>query len=441
VTDSPDYLVIRCVFPTGWYDAADEDTYSAWNEWPPHPFRLFAALIAGAGALERDGRPELADEARTALSLLESSEPPIIDGPAGVGRSLGVAPYVSVSVQAEDAATAFSNRKGGVKLSDTSILSKKLAARRPGTLLPNGSAVSYAFPGAGSLASAVNAAAARVPYLGRPTSPVVMSVTAAKSMPRPSANGERWSPEVSGELRLRCPRPGSLADLDARRAAYIGSGGVEQEPSSAHAALVGYESSRRKAARLAPGGLEAVGVLPAPDERSGTYIPGWLIRAGESAPPEVTLAPVFFSRGNHADGRWLGTLVIGAAVRPEISADLDWYQPWSDMPGMSNHDTYRAVCGSSRRWTTLTPLMVDAADPLGSAKEQVEAASGAVCEAAVVHAEPLVGSIPIPTAWPMSSRPAHATFLFDRYLTGPISADGPRGRGVLWPLDDEGRLL
>lgn len=78
-------LAIRCQFLQGSYQASDPTLGLSVAEWPPHPARLHAALVASAWAFG-DGDHPLA-EAVEALRWLEAAGPPAIVAPPAESRS------------------------------------------------------------------------------------------------------------------------------------------------------------------------------------------------------------------------------------------------------------------------------------------------------------------------------------------------------------------
>lgn len=76
-------LAVRCQFLQGTYQAAEPGA-PAQAEWPPHPGRLHAALVAAGWSLSGE---QFADEQLRALSWLESLDPPSLALPDGHPRT------------------------------------------------------------------------------------------------------------------------------------------------------------------------------------------------------------------------------------------------------------------------------------------------------------------------------------------------------------------
>lgn len=83
-------LALEVEFLTGRYVATAHDDRDGW-EWPPHPARLYSAMVAEWGSAE-----EPSDDERAVLNRLESMAPPSIAASAAVERSV-VTHYVPVN--------------------------------------------------------------------------------------------------------------------------------------------------------------------------------------------------------------------------------------------------------------------------------------------------------------------------------------------------------
>jgi CRISPR-associated protein Csb2 len=209
-------LVIACEFLTGVCVAADHADRDA-PEWPPHPARLYSALVASWGDA---GEPE--DE-RAALDALERLGPPEILAPTP-GRRDVATQYVPPN----DASMG----KPGAKLPTTADGIKGAAAvvpalrgnRQPRTFpatpLPDDDAtVRFVWPDASvtdEQRTAINALASRVSYLGHSTS--LVRVALEDDAPG-ATDGEHWTPAPHGRLAMRVPSAGRRAALKVRFAA------------------------------------------------------------------------------------------------------------------------------------------------------------------------------------------------------------------------------
>ena len=176
------------------YAAARHDDERA-PEWPPHPARLFCALVDAAGA----GDP-LHD---TALRWLEVQGPPeilasrrtdVLDG----ALLEGFVPTNQLSKAT--GSTLYPGRTNAPTM-------RPWARCHPKNPL-------VMFRWSGEAPTAVRASLAdlcrRVGYLGRSTSPAILSVGASAEAPEALAV---WRPQAGGDADLSVPYPGYLDDL------------------------------------------------------------------------------------------------------------------------------------------------------------------------------------------------------------------------------------
>lgn len=171
------------------YEAALDDT----GEWPPHPGRLFFALVAAAD-------PGGADD--LALEWLEQQHPPEVHAPDEAIPSTATA-FVPTNAVIGDTKSNRVARTNGQRRWHRHHLPQPR--------------VRFAWPEADPDAATVERLAAlsrRVPYLGRSTSPALLSVSAQDAA---MDDVVRWAPKSAGSRRLRVPYPGQL---DALRAAH-----------------------------------------------------------------------------------------------------------------------------------------------------------------------------------------------------------------------------
>ena len=101
-------LAIEVAFLTGRYIATAYNTRTE-AEWPPHPARLFSALVAAHCAVDVTGHSSRAGE-RGALEWLERQGPPLICASAAARRDV-VTVFVPVNdvalTNVDDEATVF----------------------------------------------------------------------------------------------------------------------------------------------------------------------------------------------------------------------------------------------------------------------------------------------------------------------------------------------
>jgi CRISPR-associated protein Csb2 len=147
-------LVITAVFPTGTFDAGEPDDRDR-PEWPPHPARLFCALVSAA----RD------DTDHAALTWLERGPAPIVCVPAE-HRPLRRTGYVITNVLSRGPGNqTHPGRTNGLRTRSSTAMDPPI--------------VCFVWTGTAPLPGTVRALdrlARCVPYLGRSTSPAVLDV-------------------------------------------------------------------------------------------------------------------------------------------------------------------------------------------------------------------------------------------------------------------------
>lgn len=184
-------LALRVEFLLGRYFAATHLDRDA-AEWPPHPSRLFSALVAAAYETQA-GHAGL-----DALRWLEREAPPDVIFTLHDERSTGIS-YVPVN-------DAVMTEKG----------IRDRQARRFPAVVPVEPVVWFHWPHAEpspEVRAALAALAAEVPRLGHSASVVRASVV--EEAPPTTAPFQRLVPREDGEFLLRVPRLGRLAALDA----------------------------------------------------------------------------------------------------------------------------------------------------------------------------------------------------------------------------------
>jgi CRISPR-associated protein Csb2 len=188
-------LVVTAVLQTASFDAASDDPARLVAEWPPHPQRLFSALVDAAG---HSGLPP---SARSAIEWLEQQEPPEIRAAKRATTSTHSA-FVPVNSLPDKAKhTLYPGRvAAGTQKSWPRVF-------------PATPVIRFVWPDASpdtATAETLGQLARTVPYLGRASSPVVLSVEVAAEIP-PLADSEQiWQPDPAGDIALRVPFPGSL---------------------------------------------------------------------------------------------------------------------------------------------------------------------------------------------------------------------------------------
>lgn len=193
-------VVISIELLTGSYDAAAvEDKEHA--EWPPHPARLYCALVAAAR-----GEAE-----RTALRWLEAQPPPTILASPDVSESRHRAYVVVNALNASGGNQTHPGRTNGLR-----VRARALPSNPRVTMIWGADADA-------SIVSSLDAMARRIPYLGRSTgiALVAASATSEASPSDPSDDGRvLFEPcdmlDRDAVTSVRVPYPGYLDALEAQ---------------------------------------------------------------------------------------------------------------------------------------------------------------------------------------------------------------------------------
>jgi CRISPR-associated protein Csb2 len=361
----------------GRYDAGG--SRPDWPEWPPHPARLFCALAASASD----------DADWTALRWLENASPPEVWACAKTATTIRSG-FVVTNVT-HNKLTGFSQQWPG----------RTNGSRTRVGVVPGDPEFAVAWPGAepdAGTVAALSRMARRVPYLGRSTSPAVLSVSAQLPAPRPEWT--RWVPVHLGErgaAELRVPYPGYVGQLrdayaDGRRAWEVARAvpyGVPRAPHGRNAAVGPYAGLavfglERGAARVEGRSLLSLTVTlrQALISRIGTDVPGQVTGHGADDRAHVAYLALVDAGHEHADGHVLGVAIglpHGMAdheLSRLLAASVD--QPLRRLTIRRNHHlgvTYEPFRGSPwglvperwtaqetggvRRWVTATPMMLD----------------------------------------------------------------------------------
>lgn len=195
-------LAVRCELLLGSYQAADQFGSSKSVEWPPHPYRLHAGLVAAA--CEAGGAGP-SDDALSALRWLEIQPPPLI--------------ACSTHYSMRTVATSFVPRNvtAGAewKRYETAYVKKGRAAQLVGrafpTAVPDDPVVAFIWPDAADVPGALMGLIEGISWLGSSRSPVVCAVT--DEAPRPSA----FVPTARGTQQVRVAAQGITDALVAAR--------------------------------------------------------------------------------------------------------------------------------------------------------------------------------------------------------------------------------
>jgi CRISPR-associated protein Csb2 len=448
-------LAIEVEFLLGRYSATDYRDRDR-PEWPPHPGRLFSALVAGAG------QAGLGESARAALLWLEAQPPPQVCATEATPQA-AVTAFVPVNDPAAD------------YLPDRA---EKQPRSFP-SVVPERPTVHFIWPDAqpdATLLGLLHQVTAAVTYLGSSRSPV--RVRLCEAPPEPT-----WVPAEAGPHVLRVPAPGRLQQLDwafnngLRPSAgafqhYAPAGARQEDPVGESvfgemvvfrlSGLVGMEAETAlkltDALRAAVISLAGVGGGPVPSLLSGH---------GEHPHAAYIALPFVSEVQQHADGHVLGVAVVlprridpaarRQALRPLATLDH------LDVPGAGRLDLERLTAASalpprtlrpttwsrpSVAWATATPVLLDRFPKKGYPVERVIADSCRFIglpqprDIRVSHVSRLYG--PGPSGGFVKARRAgdaprlskHVTITFDRPVRGPVLLGAGRyfGLGLLRPL-------
>lgn len=204
-------LILRVEYLTGVCMAtAHDDPSRSTPEWPPHPDRLFSALVAAAAEPQTSGETHIPPPARGALEWLAEQAPPELHAPRAHQRT---APYVPMPSNPHDDEVWQKKRKKDGSRAPLKNFDMKtlLPLHRKNALLPipavvpDESAVYFRWPDAdpeehlGTLRSICD----RVTYLGRSRS--LVRVTVENQAPAAT-----HVPDPLGLVQLRVPGPERL---------------------------------------------------------------------------------------------------------------------------------------------------------------------------------------------------------------------------------------
>jgi CRISPR-associated protein Csb2 len=452
-------LAIEVELLLGRYSAADHRDRDR-PEWPPHPGRLFSALVAAAG------RAGLGESARAALLWLEAQPPPQV-------CATEAAPQAAV--------TAF------VPINDpVADFLPDRAEKQPRafpSVVPERPTVHFVWPEAQpdptllGLLQQINEA---ITYLGSSRSPV--RVRLCESPPEPT-----WVPEEGGQLVLRVPVRGRLQQLD-----WAFDNGLRLPPG----AFQNYGPADRRAEappaesdfgemivyRLSgPVRMEAETTLKLTDAlraavlslagEGGGPVPGLLSGHGNHPHAAYVALPFVSEKQRHADGHILGLAVV-LPRKLDPSTRRQALRPLAalkhlDMPGAGHFDLERvtATTGSvqfnlrpttwsqtSAVWATATPVQLDRFPKKSYPTERVVADGcrfvglPAPTDVRVSHISRLYGAGPSGGFVRMRRNgdaprlSKHLTLTFDCPVQGPVLIGAGRyfGLGLLRPLLGEG---
>ena len=459
---------------TGSYDAGDPSDTAA-GEWPPHPARLYCALVAVARG----------DAERSALAWLAEQAPPVVHVAAQHVGQARTGYVVTNRLQESGGSQFHPGRTNGLRVRARTI--------------PAAPRVRFCWESADApdrVVEALDAAARRVPYLGRSTGIALVAAT-AKVLEAGAAEPQDGSMVVfepclldDAEVTLRVPYPGYLADLDALydagRPAYeasslrgyrrrVPTADIQPQPArSVYEDVVVFRlAGLRAEGRLAP--LFTAALRRAVLGRAGDDAPGVLHGHGVDGRPHVGFLALPDVGQPHAAGRLLGLAVAVPELPPHerkaiVAAVLGLrrpgdegvpgsvmlqvrgvgevelaYEPGLVRPWGATRERWRR---GSRRWVSATPVVLDRYpkrrdDEIAEVLRSCRTVGLPDPVDIDVSAEPLMpGGVRMrPLDLPAKLRGRlfrHVSLTFDRPVPGPMLLGAGRylGVGLLAPVSD-----
>jgi CRISPR-associated protein Csb2 len=449
-------FALEVEFLLGRYAATDyRDRERA--EWPPHPARLFSALVAASY------EAGLGESARAALLWLERQPPPLISAGEATPQS-PVTAFVPVNDPEQDFLPSRTERQ----------------PRTFPSVVPERPTVCFTWPEAeadDTLIQLLSRIAETVSYLGSSHSPVRVRV--CEQPPEPT-----WVPDEAGPEVLRVPGPGRLERLEwSHRSGLRPPPGAFQAyrqtdaepgdvpPAESHFGemlvfrLAGPPRMEIETALKLTDALRAA-VLSLAGE-GGAAVPDLL--SGHGAHPHMVYAalPFVSEKERHADGHVLGmAAVLPRRTDPDVRrlalralARLDHL----NVPGVGRLPLERLPAavssppvnlrpatwvGPSSRWTSATPVLLERFPKKGCPAEEVVALGCRyVGLPPPTHVEvnrfsPLFGAEPsgrflkVRRAGDIPRLSTHVTVTFDRPVRGPVLLGAGRyfGLGLMRPL-------
>ncbi len=194
-------MVVRCELLLGSYQAADPFAGETTAEWPPHPYRLHAALVFAAceaGGAEPD------PSSVAALEWMEGQGPPEIE--------------CSERAVERTEATSWVPRNPTRGSEWQRYVGQGTAVNRVGrsfpTAVPAEPVIHFRWPDASAPPKAIKELVERVTYLGSSRSPVACTLVDAARATR------AFRPSRSGDKSVRISTPGSTGAMLATRFAH-----------------------------------------------------------------------------------------------------------------------------------------------------------------------------------------------------------------------------
>lgn len=464
-------LTLEVSFLLGRYAATDYRDREQ-PEWPPHPSRLFSALVAAAY------ESGLGESARAALQWLERLPPPCLRADESAPAQTPITAYVPVN-----------DPEGPPLPQRTERQPRGFPSVVPATAVAGEMpSVCFIWPGArpdAVLLDLLGKVAESVTYLGSSRSPVRVRLCSGPVVPN-------WFPDEAGPVVLRVPSQGRLESLDwhfqnglrpTTGAFHRYRFGQKQDRpaprASVHGEMVVYRL-RGPVAMEIETTLKVTDVLRQAAMRHAQDVLGEVpeVLSGHDALDKPTLSlhaaylalPFVSDTQQHADGRLLGVAVAlprhlpaqerRAAVRALVRVDHLL------LPGVGRVDLERLTpeqvapynlrattwAGPSRRWASATPVLLDRFPKRNG--RGIEAIIARSCETLGLprpvevttdRFSPLHGverSSRFLTRRSTEAKPrlyTHVTLCFEEAVEGPVLLGAGRyfGLGLMRPLQED----
>jgi len=451
-------------------------TISQWEdrtqaEWPPHPQRLFSALVAAHGELDRG------EDSERALRWLERLPAPEIN--VDLHPSLRTSPSYFVPVN--DEAVKVEKARSDFR----HVLDRRNRQERffP-AVVPNDPVVAFQWPAASGLEEhrdALKVLVENIVYLGHSSSPV-------RACLRERAVSPTLCPDDAGRWSLRVPGPGRLDRLISVHAlreedesvqpplgrfqSYERPNAVTSNVFSREAIVVALESGPRL-------GLDST--LPLMQHMrnavlarlgsSPEILSGHDENGNMSKKPHLAIVPLGFVNSRHADGSLKGVAFVlpsdaDEAIRRRLRAALT--QTWqlqlgplgsiavsyvdpevdSETRGRLKSLGFSRYTQASDTWASVTPMVLDrypkskgptAAEIIAAASERIglpKPLGVATSPVSAVRGTPRANEFHGRSKQVDSRLRQHAVIRFDRVVRGPVILGAGRffGLGLFMPL-------
>ena len=342
-------------------------------EWPPHPQRLFSALLAAQSELAIGATGE------AALEWLESLPPPDIRAELFPSFRQTHRHWVPVNYEAMKA------HKGQIDFRHPLDRRGRQGRFFPAVVLSDPTVVFQWSQAAGieKHRTALTELVENLSYLGHSTSPVRACLRSDLVEPtlRPSSGG-------GGRYSLRVPGPGRLAQLKTVHRSRLKDRSVQPPTDrvvryqavkkgphtvfSPDALVVTFESGPRLGLGTTLPLLQHFrdAVLSRLETAAPAALSGHDSEGRPTAEPHLAYVPLGFVNSQYADGSLQGiALVLPRGVEQDVRSRLNSAieDPWQLHLGvlgslslrLNDSDRFAPYIGRSRTWATVTPIVLD----------------------------------------------------------------------------------